>query len=113
MKKQFIVFYNEDGLINNIGIWQKMNEKGNRMLIEFIDYSEMLVVCSVNRHIETRYKKRVVEQCVWMDTDEVLKSNHQFIQLRDENLLKEKFVKSEMLREAMNGKGGSLLTVWQ
>ena len=109
MRKKFIVFYDENGLIKNIGIWQRMNGKGNRMLIEFIDYWEMMVACNTNSHIDTRYKNRIVEQCAWMNTDDVFKSDHIFVELRDEDILKEKFAKSEMLRATMQGKGDGIL----
>lgn len=81
MKKQFIVFYNDDGLIKSIGIWQRMNSTGKRFLIEFIDYEEMIVICNTNSHIETRYKSRIIENCKWIDAEEIKNSKHAFIQL--------------------------------
>ena len=105
MKKQFIVFYNDDGLIKSIGIWQRMNSTGERFLIEFIDYEEMIVICNTNSHIETRYKSRIIENCKWIDAEEIKNSKHAFIQLRDEKLLKDEFIKSESVREFRRCKG--------
>ncbi len=109
MKKKFIVFYNEKGLIKNIGIWQKMSNNGKRAMIEFIDYLDMLCACNMYRNLETRYRNRVVENCVWMDMEELYKSKHIFVELRDEQWLKDAFIESEQRRDIAKLKGDGVL----
>lgn len=109
MKKKFIVFYNEEGLIKNIGIWQKMNSTGKRAMVEFIDYLDMLCACNLHRTLETRYRNRVVENCVWMDMEELYKSKHIFVELRDEQRLKDAFIESEQRRDIAKLKGDGVL----
>ena len=109
MKKKFIVFYNEKGLIKSIGIWQKMSNNGKRAMIEFIDYLDMLCACNMHRPLDTRYKSRIVENCVWMDVDKLFKSNHICLELRDEPLLKDAFIESEQRRDIVKLKGDGVL----
>lgn len=98
MRKKFIIFYSDNELIKSIGIWQKMSNNGKRALVEFIDYFDMLCACNLRRPLDTRYKSRVVENCVWMDLEELHKSKHSFVELREEQLLKDAFIDSEQRR---------------
>lgn len=109
MRKKFVVFYSDNGLIKSIGIWQKMSNTGKRAMIEFIDYLDMLCACNMHRPLETRYKSRIVENCVWMDVDKLFKSNHIFLELRDEPLLKDAFIESEQRRDIVKLKGDGVL----
>ena len=43
MRKKFVIFYSKNGLIEKIGIWQKMSNNGKRAMIEFVDYLDMLI----------------------------------------------------------------------
>lgn len=105
MRKKYIVFYDEDGLINQIGIWQKMSANGKRMMIEFIDYIDMLIICNFGGGIDTRYKSRIIENCRWMSTEEVLKSKHSFVELRDVQNLVDAFAESERIRYLLETRG--------
>lgn len=109
MRKKFVIFYSDNEIIKSIGIWQKMSNNGKRAMIEYIDYLDMLYACMLNRELETRYKNRVVENCVWMDVEELYKSNHGFLELREEHLLKNAFIKSEQLRDIARVKGYGVL----
>lgn len=105
MRKKFIIFYSDDGLVNSVGIWQRMSNNGKRMMIEFIDYFEMLLICNCGGFIDTRYKSRVVENCRWLNTEDVLKSKHSFVELRDVQLLVDAFAESERRRDIQEKKG--------
>lgn len=109
MRKKFIIFYSDNGFIKSIGIWQKMSNNGKRAMIEYIDYLDMLCACNLHRPLETRYKERVVENCVWMDMEELRKSNHSFLEFREEQLLKDAFIESEHRRDIAKLKGDGVL----
>lgn len=109
MRKKFVIFYSKNGLIEKIGIWQKMSNNGKRAMIEFVDYLDMLIACDSGKHIDTRYKSRVVENCVWLDMEDLHNSKHSFVALRDEQLLKDAFIKSEQQRDIEKLKGDGVL----
>ena len=109
MRKKFVIFYSDNKTIKSIGIWQRMSNNGKKAMIEYIDYLDMLIACQQGNHLETRYKSRIVENCVWMDMEELRKSNHSFLELREEPLLKEEFIESEQRRDIARLKGDGVL----
>lgn len=108
MRKRFVIFYS-DNKIKSIGILQRMSNNGKKIMIEYIDYLDMLIACQQGNHLETRYKSRAINNCVWMDMEELRKSNHSFVELREEQLLKDAFVESEQRRDIAELKGDGVL----
>ncbi len=109
MRKKFVIFYSDNKTIKSIGIWQRMSNNGKKAMIEYIDYLDMLIACQQGNHLETRYKSRVVKNCVWMDVEELYKSYHCFLALSEEQLLKEAFIESEQRRDIARLKGDGVL----
>lgn len=109
MRKKYVIFYDDDGLINQVGILQRMSNNGKRIMVEFIDYMEMLIICNIGGGIDTRYKSRIRENCKWMDTREVFNSKHSFVELRDAQVLMDMFAESERTRDLRELRGDGVL----
>ena len=109
MRKKFVIFYSDNKTIKSIGIWQRKSNNGKKAMIEYIDYLDMLIACQQGNHLETRYKSRVVKNCVWMDVEELYKSYHCFLELSEEQLLKDAFIDSERRRDIARVKGDDIL----